>query len=95
MEGRKYSRTKKSRETLVGVDSTGTEFWLVPFSESKHGHRRFEMKKCSPNKKLPAELTGMFTDTGTAFRVYEAYQSSAKAKKAATVKRDTTDTAKA
>jgi hypothetical protein len=91
--GRDFSRSKKPRETFIGEDSTGTEYWLVPFSESKVGNRKFTLRNCSPNKKVPQMLQGMITDAGTAERLFEKYIKHEKAKKKSTTK--TTDGAKA
>ena len=89
MEGRmdrEFSRNKKPRETLVGTDSTGTEFWLIPFSDAKIGNRKFELRQCSPNKKVPAMLAGMVTDAATAERMFEKYIKHEKSKKKAPAK---------
>lgn len=79
MEGRHASRAKKSRETYVGIDSTGAEYWLVPFADKKAGNRKFEIRKSQ--KHVPVALQGMITDAGTGFRLFEAWQSSEAAKK--------------
>ena len=91
MEGRRerdFSRSKKPRETLIGTDSTGAEYWLVPFSEAKVGNRKFVLRQCSPNKKLPAMLEGMITDAATAERMFEKYIKHEKAKKKAPAKKE-------
>lgn len=72
---------KKPHQTHVGTDSTGAEYWLVPFNDNKIGNRRFEVRKCSPNKKVPVMLQGMITDAATGFRLFEKWQLHEKAKK--------------
>lgn len=80
-KGRAFSRSKKPRETLIGIDSTGAEYWLVPYTESKVGNRKFEIRKS--NKQVPAMLQGMITDAATAERLFDKWQKHEKAKKKA------------
>ena len=80
MEGRQFSRNKKPRETLVGVDSSGAEYWLVPFSDKKAGNRKFEIR--NSQKHVPPALQGMITDANTGMRLFEKHQAAEKAKKA-------------
>lgn len=85
MEGRQFSRNKKARETLIGIDSSGAEYWLVPFSEAKVGHRKFVVRKS--NKKVPDMLEGMFTDTSRADQMFNKWIEREKAKKRAPAKK--------
>lgn len=86
MDDRRFNRNKKARETKIGTDSTGAEYWLVPFSEAKVGHRKFEIR--NSKKQVPEALQGMFTDATTADRVYRAYMDQLKAKKKAPPKQE-------
>lgn len=78
MEGRNRNGVKP-RETLIGVDSTGAEYWLVPFKEEHIPNRKFEVR--NSKKQLPAMLSGMVTDAATATRLFEKWQLHEKAKK--------------
>lgn len=86
MDDRRFNRNKKARETKIGTDSTGAEYWLVPFSEAKVGHRKFVIR--NSKKQVPVQLQGMFTDAATAERVYKAYMDQSKAKKKPAAKAD-------
>lgn len=77
-DDRRFSRKKKARETKIGTDSTGAEYWLVPFSEAKVGHRKFQIR--NSKKQVPVQLQGMFTDTSTAERLFRQFMSQQKAK---------------
>ena len=79
--GRFASRNRKPRETYIGTDSTGAEYWLVPYSESSIPNRKFEIR--NSQKHVPAMLQGMITDAGTAERLFEKWQQCEKAKKSA------------
>lgn len=68
----------KARETLIGVDSTGAEYWLVPYSEARVGNRKFEVR--NSKKPVPAMLQGMVTDAATGTRMFNKWQLSLKAK---------------
>lgn len=85
--GRDMNRSKKPRETFIGVDSTGIEYWLVPFADAKVGNRKFEMRKCAPQKQLPAMLDGMVTDAASGERLFEKWKANAAAKKKAPAKK--------
>jgi len=71
--------TKKAHETYIGTDSTGAEYWLVPFSEARIGNRQFEIRKSK--KQIPKMLQGMITDAATAVRLFNQHISNEKAKK--------------
>jgi hypothetical protein len=77
---RRYSRSKKARETYIGTDSSGAEYWLVPFSEKTVGNRKFEIRKSK--KQLPQMLKGMITDAAAGVRLFQQWLSHEKAKKA-------------
>ena len=80
IQDRRFSRAKKSHETYIGTDSTGAEFWLVPFTEKTVGNRKFEIRKSK--KQVPKMLQGMITDAATAVRLFNQWLSHEKAKKA-------------
>jgi len=71
--------TKKAHETYIGTDSTGAEYWLIPFSEKTVGNRKFEIRKSK--KAVPKMLQGMITDAGTAVRLFNQHIQHEKAKK--------------
>ena len=79
VQDRRFSRGKKPREVLIGRDSTGAEYWLVPFSEAKIGNRQFEIR--NSKKQVPAMLQGMVTDAATADRMFKKWQQHELAKK--------------
>ena len=85
MEGRRNSRHGKARETHIGTDSTGAEYWLVPFSESRIGNRKFEIR--NSKKQLPKLLQGMITDAAVATRLFNQQQGIEKAKKQTAAKK--------
>lgn len=80
VQDRRFSRGKKARETYIGTDSTGAEYWLVPFNEKTVGNRKFEIRKSK--KQLPKMLQGMITDAGSGVRLFQQWLSHEKAKKA-------------
>lgn len=84
--GRAFSRNKKPRETFIGEDSTGAEYWLVPYDEAKVGNRKFVIKKSQ--KQVPAMLQGMITDAATGTRLFNKWIEHTKAKKKPTAKKD-------
>lgn len=84
--GRAFSRNKKARETLIGVDNSGTEYWLVPFKAAHVGNRCIELRQCSPNKKVPTALQGMITDAATATRIFDAWMDAESKKKSSSKK---------
>lgn len=59
-----------SRDTYIGTDSTGTEYWLVPFG-SNAGNRMIEVRKSK--KSVPKELLGMWTNGKDAIAAFESY----------------------
>lgn len=79
VQDRRFSRAKKAHETYIGTDSTGAEYWLVPFSEKTVGNRKFEIRKSK--KAVPKMLSGMITDAATAVRLFNQCMSHEKAKK--------------
>ena len=79
-ERRARQSGRKARETHIGTDSTGAEYWLVPFPRSQNAaNRKFEIRKSK--KQVPKELAGMWTDAASATRTFEAWQDSLKAKR--------------
>lgn len=80
VQDRRFSRGKKARETYIGTDSTGAEYWLVPFSEKTVGNRKFEIRKSK--KQLPKMLEGMITDAAAGVRLFQQCVANEKAKKA-------------
>lgn len=65
-----------SRDTYVGTDTTGAEYWLVPNVDDRGhymrgGHRVFEIRKSK--KHVPKELAGLWTDANHAVKAFEAY----------------------
>ena len=77
---RRFSRQKKNRETYIGTDTTGAEYWLVPFSEKTIGNRKFEIR--NSKKHVPQMLQGMITDAAAGTRLFNQYIQNEKAKKA-------------
>lgn len=67
-----------ARDTYVGTDTTGAEYWLVPNTDDRGhymrgGHRVFEIRKS--RKHVPRELAGLWTDTGQAIKAFELWMS--------------------
>jgi len=82
MEGKTRGKSGKARHTLIGTDSTGAEYWLVPYSEARIGNRKFEIR--NSKKQVPDMLKGMITDAATGLRLFEKWQHKLKAAKKTT-----------
>lgn len=69
-----------SRDTLLGIDTTGAEYWLVPRPVSAPGgHRMIEVRKSK--KQVPKQLEGLWTGGDAAQRAFESWMTSQKAAK--------------
>lgn len=69
-----------SRDTMLGRDSTGAEYWLVPLpTKSRGGYRVVAVR--NSKKHVPACLQGMWNSGDTAQRAFNDFISSSLAKK--------------
>ncbi len=81
---RERNKSTKARHTKIGTDSTGAEYWLVPYSEARIGNRKFEVR--NSKKQVPPMLQGMVTDSATGLRLFNKWQAAMKAEKSKTAK---------
>jgi hypothetical protein len=75
-----------SRDTLIGTDTTGAEYWLVPYNNVKAGNRKFEIR--NSKKHVPQPLQGMWVGGDSAAKAFQAHMDAVKSsKKASSVKK--------
>lgn len=69
-----------NRDTQLGIDSTGAEFWLIPRpGRAPGGHRTIEIR--NSKKHVPEQLQGMWTSGDTAQRAFDDYLTGIKSAK--------------
>ena len=75
-----------SRDYLLGKDSTGAEYWLVPRKGSAPGgHRMIEIR--NSKKAVPEKLQGMWTNGDAAQRAFDDHLKTINAVKKAPAKK--------
>lgn len=90
------NKAPAKKESLLGIDPTGAEFWAVPYSAKKGSCRRVEIRKS--RKPVPKELEGMWTNAQAMEGAFEQYlhrlnnKDTSKKSNKATVEKDETVT---